>query len=62
MVIIIGGGIAAKILPALQNGAFMRAFKAKGRFEAMLAKVSVTVALNPRTPLIGASHYFVGEQ
>ncbi|MDO9107239.1 MAG: glucokinase [Methylovulum sp.] len=56
--VFIGGGIAAKILPAMQQGQFMQAFKAKGRFLPMLDKISVKLALNPRTPLIGAIHYF----
>ncbi len=54
----IGGGIAAKILPAMQNGDFIQAFKAKGRFQGLLDKVSVKLALNPRTPLLGAGYYF----
>jgi glucokinase len=56
--VFIGGGIGPKILPALQNGHFMQAFKAKGRFEPLLNKISVKCSLNPRTPLIGAIHYF----
>jgi glucokinase len=56
--VFIGGGIAPKILPALQDGRFLDAFKAKGRFLPLLDKVSVQVSLNPRTPLIGAMHYF----
>ena len=32
----VGGGIAPKILPALTDGRFMRAFRAKPPFEAML--------------------------
>lgn len=56
--IFIGGGIGPKILPALQDGAFMRAFKAKGRFFPLLDKISVKLSLNPRTPLIGAINYF----
>lgn len=56
--IFIGGGIAPKILSAMQNGQFIRAFKAKGRFVPLLDKVSVKLSLNPRTPLIGAIHYF----
>lgn len=56
--VFIGGGIAPKILPALKDGGFMRAFNAKGRFYPLLNKVSVKVALNPRTPLLGAIHYF----
>lgn len=54
----IGGGIAQKILPAMQSGQFMQAFKAKGRFFDLLSKVPVKISLNPRTPLIGAINYF----
>ena len=56
--IYIGGGIGAKILPAMQDGNFMRAFKAKGRFIALLEKIPVKLSLNPRTPLIGAINFF----
>jgi glucokinase len=56
--IFIGGGIGAKILPALQDGHFIQAFKAKGRFFPLLDKISVKLSLNPRTPLIGAINYF----
>jgi glucokinase len=56
--VFIGGGIAPKILPAMANGKFMQAFKAKGRFLPLLDKVSVKVSLNPRTPLMGAINYF----
>lgn len=56
--IFIGGGIGAKILPAMQNGDFINAFKAKGRFLPLLNKISVKLSLNPRTPLIGAINYF----
>jgi glucokinase len=54
----IGGGIGPKILPAMQNGNFMRAFKAKGRFLPLLDKIPVKLSLNPRTPLIGAINFF----
>jgi glucokinase len=56
--VFIGGGIAAKILPAIQEGTFLRAFKAKGRFQSLLDKLSVKISINQRTPLLGASHYF----
>lgn len=56
--VFIGGGIGPKILPAMQDGNFMRAFKAKGRFLPLLDKMPVKLSLNPRTPLIGAIHYF----
>ncbi|MGR9045510.1 MAG: glucokinase [Gammaproteobacteria bacterium] len=54
----IGGGIGPKILPVLQDGRFIQAFKAKGRFAPFLDKISVKLSLNPRTPLIGAINYF----
>ncbi len=56
--VFIGGGIAPKLLPALQSGGFMNAFCAKGRFFPLLNNVSVKVALNPRTPVLGALSYF----
>jgi len=56
--IFIGGGIAPKILSAMQTGHFMRAFTAKGRFLPLLKTLSVKLSLNPRTPLIGAINYF----
>ena len=56
--IFIGGGIGPKILPAMQEGKFMHAFKAKGRFLPLLDKIPIKLSLNPRTPLIGAIHYF----
>lgn len=56
--VFIGGGIAPKIRGAIENGAFMQAFTAKGRFQSLLEKMPVKLALNPRAPLIGAMHYF----
>jgi len=56
--IFIGGGIGPKILPAMQDGNFIQAFKAKGRFLPLLDNISVKLSLNPRTPLIGAINYF----
>ena len=56
--IFIGGGIAPKILSAMQDGKFMHAFKAKGRFFPLLEKIPVKLSLNPRAPLIGAINYF----
>ena len=51
----IGGGIAPKILPALEDGHFMRAFRDKAPFEEMLAQVPVHVILNADAGLIGAA-------
>ena len=51
----IGGGIAPKILPALETGAFLKAFRAKGTFESMLEKIPVKVILNADAGLLGAA-------
>jgi glucokinase len=55
--VFVGGGIAPKILPVLKNGEFMHSFSAKGRYQNLLAKIPVKVALNTRAPLLGAAHY-----
>jgi glucokinase len=54
--VILGGGIAPKLLPALQRGGFLRAFSDKGRFRELLEGVEVSVCLEPRAPLFGAAH------
>lgn len=56
--VFIGGGIGPKIRPILENGGFLQAFKNKGRFTHLLDSVPVRLALNPNTPLIGASRYY----
>lgn len=50
----IAGGIAAKILPVLQEGKFMAAFKTKGRVSPILNNVPIRVILNPQVGLLGA--------
>jgi glucokinase len=55
--VIVAGGIAPKILPMLKNGDFMNSFCSKGRYQNLLAKIPVKVAINTRAPLIGAAHY-----
>ena len=55
--VFVGGGIAPKLLPAMQDGSFMRGFSDKGRFSELLQTIDVRVSLNPRTSLIGAAHY-----
>jgi glucokinase len=55
--VFVGGGIAPKMLPALQKGGFVRGFTSKGRFSDMMKSIEVSVALNPRAPLIGAAHF-----
>lgn len=56
--VLIGGGIAPKILNALvEDGQFMEGFCAKGRFAGFLRHIPVRVALNPNTALLGAADY-----
>jgi glucokinase len=55
--VLIGGGIAPKILPALTDGTFMESFCAKGRFHEFVRTIPVRVALNPNTGLLGAADY-----
>jgi glucokinase len=51
----VGGGIAPKILPALTDGRFLRAFRAKRPFESLLAAMPVKVVLNTEVALLGAA-------
>jgi glucokinase len=53
----VGGGIAPKLLPRLQDGNFLRAFLNKGRFREFLETVPVRVILNERAALLGAAHH-----
>ncbi|MDO8811854.1 MAG: glucokinase [Gallionella sp.] len=49
----LGGGIAPKILPLLQDGAFLEAFLNKGRMRPLLEAMPVRVILNDRAALFG---------
>jgi glucokinase len=51
----VAGGIAAKILPLIKEGNFLRAFGQKGRVSPLLEKVPIRVVLNPQVGLIGAA-------
>jgi glucokinase len=52
----LGGGIPPRILSHLDNGRFMQAFVAKGRFTDLLAKIPVKVITN-QAALFGAALY-----
>ena len=56
----LGGGIAPKIISALRENTFMKAFLAKGRYKRLLAKMPVRVILNPHTALLGAASVAAG--
>jgi glucokinase len=51
----IGGGIAPKILPAITNGVFIEAFRAKPPMTELLARIPVKIILNPDAGLLGAA-------
>jgi glucokinase len=51
----IGGGIAPKILPALETGVFMDSFRAKEPLVDLLRTLPVSVILNPAAGLLGAA-------
>jgi glucokinase len=51
----VGGGIAPKILPALQSGLFIDAFCDKSPLADLLRTIPVAVILNPATGLLGAA-------
>jgi glucokinase len=53
----VGGGIAPKILPALTDGRFLRAFRDKAPYQALLSAMPVKVILNHETGLLGAAVY-----
>jgi glucokinase len=53
----LGGGIAPKILPKLQEPGFMNAFTAKGRLRPLLQEIPVRVITNPKTALLGAARH-----
>ncbi len=58
--VVVGGGIAPKILPVLEAGGFVEAFTDKGRFSDMLRGIQVSVALEPRAPVLGAARIAAG--
>ena len=53
----IGGGIAPRILPALGDGRFITAFRAKAPLDALVSRMPVAVILNSKSGLLGAAVY-----
>ena len=49
----VAGGIAAKILPALQQGDFINAFNNKSKMHELLKTIPVSVITNPKVGLLG---------
>jgi len=55
--VFLGGGIAPKVLPALERGGFLEAYTRKGRFTSLMQSIPVRVCLNPKAALHGAAHF-----
>lgn len=51
----LGGGIAPRIVPFLEEGPFLDAFRRKGRMTDLLFRMPVHVILEPRAAMIGAA-------
>jgi glucokinase len=51
----VGGGIAPKILPLLESGLFLEAFRAKEPMADLVATIPVSVILNDDAGLLGAA-------
>lgn len=58
----IGGGIAPKIMPLLESGAFLEAFFDKGRMRPLLEAMPVRIILNDRAALYGPALYAAQRQ
>lgn len=55
--IYLAGGIPTHLLPVLQEGRFMQAFKKKGRMSSLVANIPVHVVMNPKIALFGAAKF-----
>jgi glucokinase len=53
--VIVGGGIAPRIIDWISAGGFMTAFKDKGRLSPLMDAIPVRIAVNPKAPVIGAA-------
>lgn len=53
--VVVGGGIAPRILPRLAAGGFLAAFRDKGRLAPLMADIPVRVVLDPQAAVLGAA-------
>ena len=53
----VGGGIAPKIIPKLQESRFRTAFCAKGRLRSVMEMIPIQVIMNDQTALFGAARF-----
>jgi glucokinase len=54
--VLVGGGIAPRMIERIASGGFVAAFRDKGRLASLMEALPIHVALNPRAPLFGAAH------
>lgn len=55
--VFIGGSIAAKIVPKMQDPIFMKSFLDKGRMRSLLSDMPVKIIVNDDAGIIGAARY-----
>jgi len=54
--VLVGGGIAPRMIERIAAGGFVAAFRDKGRLAPLMESLPIHVSLNPRAPLFGAAH------
>jgi glucokinase len=59
--VVIAGGLGLRVADALKNSGFAERFKAKGRFEALMATLPVKLITHPQPGLFGAAAAFAKE-
>jgi len=60
--VVIAGGIAPRIIDLLRTLGFVRRFHAKGRFEAMMEQMPVSVCVHPQPGLLGAAASLIARE
>jgi glucokinase len=53
--VFLGGGIPPKIIPALERGTFLDAFRAKAPMQQLVGAIPVHVIIHPDPGLLGAA-------
>ena len=54
--VLVGGGIAPRMIERIASGGFVASFRDKGRLTPLMESLPIHVSLNPRAPLFGAAH------
>jgi glucokinase len=59
--VVIAGGLGYRIRESLLASGFAERFRAKGRFESLMAGIPVKLIIHPQPGLLGAAAAFVAE-